>query len=142
MELDRYRTATAQHCGELCEELEKFGFDRLHDLCLEVGADKMRRYIEENQEPLLLYVRASPSQRKRMGRRIDPDNRALLVLAALYVARTAWNVLTALCDRLVVAGGPYRDLTGRAAEAAHSIRSEWPTIWPFDDGRDPFGEMV
>lgn len=141
MELHRYRQEALGHCEELVSELREFGLERLHGLCVGVGAERFRGYVGQNVRLMLLYVGETRSKRKKMHPKLDADNRALFVLGALYHARCGWAFLGAVCDHGIQAGPSYRQLTAAAAEATWSLTQSSPSLWPFEeeDGlSDPF----
>jgi hypothetical protein len=141
LDLDRYEQEATRHCLELVEELREFGVQRLQSLCKEIGTEKFRVYVQENDTALIDFVRASPSQRKKMHRTLSPENRALFVLAALYHARWAQSLLDVVCRYGVTAGPSYRMITAQAATACCQLRENFPSLWAFeeeDDVPDPF----
>jgi len=140
MDLDRYADQSRLQCEELVAELHEFGIGRLQSLCAGLGAEKFWAFVSGNEIEMLDHLRATPSERKRKQRKLDPQTRAMFVLGVLYYARCGLSLLQAVTRYGVAAGPGYRMISGQAAAACRDILRYSPTLWPFDDEDcpDPF----
>ena len=141
MKLGNFVQATTAHATELAEELSEFDREHLDELCRSVGRDKLLRHIAENEGAMVEYIRRTPAERRRLMAKHnpDPDDRMMYLLCALYVARCAMALLETM-QKAEGAEAKYRAMTAWAAGAALELHRTWPTLWPFEDGLDPFGE--
>ena len=140
MPLESYARAARGLVSEILDQLVPYGFETLETAARETGRTAFHRYCHERQDELLAYVEATPSQRAKKLAKIQSDQRWVYLLAASYWARVGLAMLEAVTDHRLGPGGSNRSMLGSAATAAGQLLDGWPSLWPFDDGRDPFGE--
>lgn len=140
MDIDRHETTAWKQVQELMRELRRCDLETLAKACRDRGRDKVAEAVLEKYNELLAFVAATPPQRKTALRTVPDEDRPLFLLQAAYLARCGHAFLEMTARYGVGGGQPGRMGSAQAARAAFELRVEWPTLWPFSDFPDPFGE--
>lgn len=140
----RYRDEARRHVWEFID----LGYERedaRKDLYENVLADPKRveAYLDANHAVICDLVRATPSRREAMLRRLsdgDSLTQMALILGAWQHCRKAvlayeWLIEN---DRQFVPGDPYRVETEMQGDLFDQLRERKWTKWPFQWGKSPF----
>ncbi|MBI1321302.1 MAG: hypothetical protein GC168_20445 [Candidatus Hydrogenedens sp.] len=137
MDLDDYQQAAWQCCEELAQELRAIDPETLADICRRAGKADLRQLRAKTGSAVEQLVTSAPELRSQILRKLNMEDRALILLLGLYEASLGWTFLQALCDRAIQAGNPHTVVMLRAADAARQLAANWPSLWPFSDFPSP-----
>jgi len=142
MKIDHYVQGAFREMLWWQDQLSEADVDAVRSTASEAGAECVRAMIcaEENAS-LALLVRPE-AERVATLSGLAPRDRHLTLLAAAYIARSGYAWLLAASDSAADPSIDVHPVTMllRARHAATRFEELRPTLWPFDDGTDPFGE--
>lgn len=141
MSVHRYRDEAIHHVWELLT----LGYNRLGDAKQLALADpqQIEKFIDEYQDLVLEIVKAAPSRREAMLRRMAKDNamwQMALILGAWQHCRKAVLAYDWLAehDGRFRPGQSYRTATANQGLLFSELRERKWTKWPFQWGLSPF----
>lgn len=127
----RYASEAWGHADELLDLLSEDDRDALRELLGRGRPFQVRQLVQANRALAIQVLRATPSKRQTLLRKLNADDRQVLLYCALVWGVRAARLLDSLDRHLPLAlSGPYREATGAAAEAAADSADDERTLWP------------
>lgn len=142
MDLDTYRDWALAEVDWFHKRLIREGPEALQASCEKLGEGAVREVLRARKTEIRDYLQTPKNRRDAILRSVpDEGERHAFLIAAAYTARCAAAWLDMAASRGVSADyRPSRSfLAVQAADAAMELAANFPSLWPFEDLRDPFG---
>jgi hypothetical protein len=144
MKVDEYCAAVLREVEWYLDALQAEGVAAVLQSAAATDADAMHEMIDQRGNELREIMVQPEDERAATFRQMsDATERHQMLLAAAHMARSGLAWLQAASTSAADTSVQIHPITMmlRTAWAAEELLHRYPSLWPFDDENDPFGEF-